>query len=248
MAAELYAAKHQNPFAALSNPAGITILQSHAVGVLAEHRFALQELKYFQAAGAIRLQNSGIGLQISYTGYSGGNVSNIALAYGRQLVESLAVGAAFHYITLSQPAAYGNAQSVTASIGLLAKPTEQVSLAAYAFNPLRVGWFKQNEITIPSLYRFGAGYQPSDKLLLTSELVKEEDLPVSIRGMIDYGINKLIRIKLGVASGSNSIFSGVVVQFKAFRFDVITAYHQQLGFSPGSSLIFPFGKTNTDAQ
>ncbi len=242
MAAEVYALSTINALAAVANPAALPWQKQHSGGIFAEHRFGLAELKFFEAAGTFKTNNGGFGLQLQYNGYSGSNVTNIAASYGRRLSSSISVGAGLHYLRFGQQAIYGNASSLTASLGFLVRPYERFTATFYTFNPFRVSWGREAGFRIPSLYRFGAGYQASDKLLLSAEMLKEEGFAVGVRAMVDYAILSSLRFKIGVASGSSSVIAGLAFQHKGFRVDVLTAYHQQLGFSPGSALLFPFGK------
>jgi len=239
---EVFTSPVTNPLAMSYQPACIASLRKATAGVMMEQRFGLTEMKSMVAAVALKLPSAGLVLQTKYMGYAASNQLQAGLSYGRKINEKVSVGAGIYYWRLSQAGIYGSGGLVSADIGVMLRPGEKIAFTFYSFNPFRFGSNKPEGFRQPSIYRFGAGYAPSEKVLLAAELMKEDNIPVSVSATIDYVMVNALRLKMGMHTGNHQLFAGIGWMFKHFRFDIIAGFHQQLGISPATMLVAPFGK------
>jgi hypothetical protein len=75
-------------------------------------------------------------------------------------------------------------------------------------------------------------------VFLSIEIVKIEDQPVSINAGLQYNIAQKVFLRGGISTHTNNGYFGVGLQLGFARVDLNTAYHPQLGFTPGLLLLF----------
>ena len=115
--------------------------------------------------------------------------------------------------------------------------SKSFSIAAFVYNPIRAE--RNAEERTHSIMQLGLGYQPSEKLTLVAEVEKDIDHPANFRAGVDYAINDLIALRIGLATAPSLFSFGFSIQiFPQVRVDIATSRHEILGFSPGFSLIY----------
>lgn len=234
-----YSRNFTDVFSFTANQASLARLKSGAMGIYSERRFLLEELNLYSAAVAIPSRQGGFGLQADYFGFSAFNEYRLGLAYGRSLGDKVDLGLQVNYQGLRIPV-YGNAATVNAEIGLLLRVTDKITAGVHAFNPVGGKLGKDGSEKIASVYKAGLGYEASSRLLVTAEVVKEEEEPVNVNASLHYQFHDKFFARLGVATETTSSFAGVGMLFKNFRLDLSAGYHPQLGLSPGLVLIYRF--------
>jgi uncharacterized protein YfiM (DUF2279 family) len=84
----------------------------------------------------------------------------------------------------------------------------------------------------------GLGYTVNDKVVLTTEMVKEEAEPITINAGLQYQWKDQFFGRAGVVTAYNQYYIGAGWQWKQLRIDVVGSFHNQLGFTPGLLLLF----------
>lgn len=222
------------------NQAGLGYLEQAAVTVYGERRFlAADGLNSFLLGAAYPHKSLGtFGLSVHYFGFDTYNEQKIGLAYGRKLFKRFSLGAQFNYLA-TRIDQYGTAHNATFEVGVLAKVTKQFHLGAHVFSPLRLRL--PNGDYIPSLFKIGVAYLPSQQLRLTAELEKDLERPFNVRFGAEYHPMKALYIRAGVSTDPLLLSFGLGLRLKGLRIDVSTSYHQNLGFTPGLSVAYIFG-------
>ncbi len=242
----VYSSEHNDVYATRANPASLAQLKQPAIAIYSERRFLLPELNLFNASLAYTTGSGNFALHVSYFGFNLSNQSKISLAYGRKINSKVDAGASFDFQQISQAGTYGKASAITGSIGVLFHLTDKIHAGINVFNPIHASFGKEKIERLPSQYNFGMGYDASDKLFISSELVKVEGQHVSVNACLQYQFIKSFFIRAGVATLTASYFSGLGFVFKDFRLDIATSYHPQLGFSPGLLLLYEFGNNKKE--
>jgi hypothetical protein len=223
-----------------SNVATLGVLKNKAVGIYAERRYGLEELNNFAATIAIPSKSGTFGLQANRFGFSSFNETQIGLGYGKQLSEKISIGGKVNYYS-QQIAGYGKANTVNIEAGLLLHLTAKLNAGISAFNPVG-GKFGINQTEkLSSIYKFGLGYDVSEKVFIASEFVKEENAPLNFIGAIHYQFEKKFFAKVGVSAAASNFFAAAgIVLHNDLRLDICISHHQQLGISPGVILQYNF--------
>jgi hypothetical protein len=243
-----YSNQFNDVFGAKANAASLSTLKQGGIGVYGERRFNLEQLNMYSLSAALPTSSGTFGLQGNYFGFSQSNQTQLSLAYGRKIVETVEIGAAFHYHTISQAGIYGSSSAITGSLGMLLHLSPKITAGLNAYNPFRASWSKGEEERLPSRYTFGMGYDASEKFFVTGELEKEENQPVNVNLGIHYQLIDQLFIRGGISSQTSSYFAGLGLQLSGFRLDVATSFHPQLGVSPGVLLLYNFGKKKEENE
>ena len=237
-----YSTQHNDVFSFVNNQAALAQMEHAAAGVYGERRFMLNETSVYTAALAIPSSLGNFGVNIKYMGFKNFNENQIGLAYGRSLGKKVDIGIQFNYYGYKVPA-YNSDNTVNFEIGALVHLTDKLNAGLHVYNPIG-GKFSKTDEKLTSAYKFGLGYDASDKFFVSAELVKEEDFPVNMNAGFQYQFAKQFFARAGISSANAVSYAGLGLSWSNLRLDISASYHQQLGISPGLLLIYNFKTTN----
>jgi hypothetical protein len=219
------------------NQASLVHIKNISAGLLAEKRFLINDLSFYQAGIALPVNSGVFGFSGSYFGSSFNNEMLAGLAYGRSLGDKIGIGAQFNYYSVNV-AGYGTAGTVNIEAGALFTITENFTAGLHAYNPTQSKLFKQEDEKLPSIYTMGFGYETSEKFFLTAQIQKVEDRDIDVTGAVQYQFEKQLFAKAGFTSATSTYFLGVGAFLKHFRLDAIASIHPQLSLTPGIMILF----------
>ena len=231
-----YSINHTDVFSFSSNQAALAQIKSPAFGVYGEKRFLLNATNMYSAVIALPTQQGNFGFQADYFGYKNYNESQLGIAYARSLGAKLDLGIKFNHYSFRIPG-YQNSSAVNFEIGAIAHLTEKLHAGIHFYNPVGGNISKTDNEKLRSIYKFGIGYEASDNFLISAEIVKEEDLPVTVNAGVQYNFAKQFFARIGIASENESPYAGAGISWNNLRLDMTVSYHPQLGISPGLMLI-----------
>ena len=234
--------EYKQLFSFVNNQAALAQMEHAAAGVYGERRFMLNETSVYTAALAIPSSLGNFGVNIKYMGFKNFNENQIGLAYGRSLGKKVDIGIQFNYYGYKVPA-YNSDNTVNFEIGALVHLTDKLNAGLHVYNPIG-GKFSKTDEKLTSAYKFGLGYDASDKFFVSAELVKEEDFPVNMNAGFQYQFAKQFFARAGISSANAVSYAGLGLSWSNLRLDISASYHQQLGISPGLLLIYNFKTTN----
>lgn len=240
-----YSSNFQDIFSVTANPASSAQLKSPGFGVYGERRFMLNELSGYTAIVAIPTPSGTIGFEGDYFGSVAFNENQLGLLYARRITRHVDVGVKFNYHTI-RIGGYGSASAINFEAGGIFHLTEQLHTGIHVYNPTSSKLGKTSGESLASIYRFGIGYEASKKVFISAEIVKQEDLAVSVNTGLQYNLQEKFFIRTGVSTLTSNSYVGIGLQLGFARIDVNTAYHPQLGFTPGLLLLYNFKKTATE--
>lgn len=206
----------------------------------AEQRFLQSELGYYAGGLTLPTQSGVFGLAVNYSGFDLYNEKKLGLAYGRLFTKNISGGIQIDYLSTSITE-YGTAGALTFELGLMIKLSQQLSAAAHVFNPVPISSGFQDE-KIPTLFRLGLSYEPGEKIILLAEAEKDIDRPARIKAALEYKIVDALHLRGGVATNPSQYSFGVGLNVQHLKIDIASSYHQILGFTPGLSVNYVFGK------
>ncbi|TAN10922.1 MAG: hypothetical protein EPN37_18225 [Chitinophagaceae bacterium] len=224
-------------FDVFRNEASIANTPHFTAGIIAEEKFILQETASFAFTAALSTSSGSFGISGRSFGFESFRQIQTAFIYGRRLTDWLDAGAAFNYLHSSVPG-YGNAHAVTFGIGTIIHWNRQWHTGLQAFNPANVKFSGLGDDVIPSVYRFGVGYQPSDIFLLSAEISKTGEFPVEGTAAFHYHIVQSLSITVGAGTGENNLFLGFTIYLKQVRILAAASHHSRLGLTPATGFIF----------
>lgn len=201
----------------------------------------LQDLNQYSGILTLPTNSGTFALQADYFGFSGMNENQLGLAYGRSLSSKMDVGVKFNYHTI-KVAGYGNAYAINFEAGTILHLTEQLRAGFHVYNPFSSKFSKSNTEKLPAIFKTGLGYEASDKVFVSTEIIKQEDEPVNVNVGLQYNLQQKVLLRAGISTANTNSFAGVGIYFGNLRLDVNAAYHPQLGFTPGLLLLYNFKK------
>ena len=139
---------------------------------------------------------------------------------------------------------YESDNTVSIEIGALVHLTDKLNAGLHVYNPVG-GKFSKTDEKLTSAYKFGLGYDVSEKFFVSAELVKEEDFPVNMNAGFQYQFAKQFFARGGISSANSIGYAGLGLAWNNLRLDISGSYHPQLGMSPGLLLIYNFSSANT---
>ena len=217
------------------NQAGLAFLEGFAFNLSAQNKFALAELNHFNFAAALPTRSGVFALDIAYFGFEDYNEQKIGLAYARKLLTDLSISVQFDYLN-TRISEYGDKGVFSFELGLLSKLFKKLSFAAHAFSPVRISINDQEEL--PIIFKTGLAYQPSDKVVISTEVEKDLEFPLRFKMGIQYQLASPLHIRLGISTHPVQLSFGMGYRFQNMRIDASSSYHQVLGVSPAASISY----------
>ncbi len=234
-----YSISHVDPFSFSSNTASLARIDAPVAGVFGEQKFLLAETSFFKSAGAFTTGQGSIGIDANYFGNKNYNESQVGMGYARRLGKSIDLGIKFNYFCFAV-AGYGGSSAINAEIGIMAHFSEKFHAGVQIFNPIGGKLSKVQDEKLGSVYTLGIGYEPSSDFLVSAEIIREEDLPLSVNAGIMYNFGNIFFAKAGFVSVTESPYGGAGIAWDVFQLQLSASYHPQLGISPGVALILHF--------
>jgi hypothetical protein len=193
----------------------------------------------YAAAAVMPAKQGNFGLEVDYFGFKNYNESQVGLAYARNLGSNLDIGIQFNYYGFRIPA-YTGSSAINFEIGAIAHISEKLHAGIHTYNPVGGKLSKTNYEKLSSFYKFGLGYEASEKFLISSEIIKEEDQPVNIEVGFRYNFMKQFFVRGGISTETANSYLGAGISWNSIRLDIAAGYHPQLGFTPALLLVYNF--------
>lgn len=237
-----YSKDKSDVFSFTNNTAALAHQKELTAGVFAENRYLLKALNLYSGVINVPTPQGNFGLETDYFGEPNFNEYQLGLAYARSVGANLDLGVQFNYYGYRIPG-YQQASAVTFQLGAIAYLTDKVSAGVQIYNPVGGYLSKSHDEKLASLYQFGISYEPSESVIVTGMVRKEEDRNVNVIAGIYYQFDKRFFARAGVQTENTSPFGAAGIAFADFRIDLSVSYHPQLGFSPGLMFIYRKDKT-----
>lgn len=231
-----------NAYSANNNQAATAFLEAPAFGLYYLNNYTTLGINTFAASGAYPVKNGAVGLTMNYSGYNAYNETKVGISYAQQLAKFLSISAQLDLLSL-RVQGLGSKTIPTFEIGIFAKPSEELTLGAHIYNPLKLKLDEESGELLSSLFRLGASYRIRKKALISVEFSKNIRENYSFRAGIEYFVIDKLCLRVGFSTepilGSFGI--GIVLK-ESLRIDIASTYHQQLGFSPQIGISYGFKK------
>lgn len=230
-----YSRQHADIFSISANQASLAgVKPAAAVGM--ERKYLMKELETYRMVMAA----GNFGLQGISRGFSDYRESRVGLAYARRLGDKVELGAQFNYNS-RRIAGYGTSAAVSAELGLLLHLSAKLHTGIHLDNPAG-SHFGNGRLNVPSIYTMGWGYDLSEQVFLTAEITKEATQPTDTKIGLQYIVIPTVRLRAIIQTLNTSVWFGAGFTKTAWRLDLYTGHHAQLGMSAGMLLSYTFGK------
>ncbi len=225
-------------WSASNNPAGTAWLKGFSAGISFENRFLMKELSFQQGAIIYAVKPGSFALSVSHFGTSGYQEFHTGISYSRKFGRSFSTGIQLDYLRLGMPEDYGSKNLISCEIGLQFKPTDRLLAGILIANPVpvKVTW---NPVEyLPVTFCAGISYRFSENFMAVVEAEKELTRALVIRIGAEYQIAGRFSIRAGLGTNPWIVTFGMGIKIGRLTLDIASGYHQELGFSPGGSLLY----------
>ncbi len=229
---------HVDNWAYFNNPGALGLTEDLAVGIAYENRFLLNDLQSQAVAAAIPTKYGVFSIGGFHYGSSEFKNFRTGLGYAMKLADNFSAGIQLNYQGLRLPEFYGTSSTVTGEAGVLVRITDEWDFAASVFNLGRNKLSEFQDDRYNTILRAGTSFSPSKLIHISAEIWKDIDGPFSVRGGIEYEPFKAFHLRAGIGSEPTAFAFGVGYKWKVVQFDLSSAYHQTLGWSPQISFTY----------
>lgn len=241
---EAYSRNHSSVFSFTLNQAALAALKGPEMAICGERKYLLSELGHYAAVIGLPAGPGNFGLKTVYAGFGGYRETQLGIAYARSLGKKADAGIQINYSGIRIPSGYGSASALSAELGMLLHITDALHAGIHINNPAGGKFGKLSQVKLPSVYRFGLGYEASEIFFAGAEIVKEEDQPVEVHAGLKYRLSKQLSFKGGVSTATASGWIGAGFSKGKMNLEVLAHLHPQLGVTPGLLFGIGWGKEN----
>ncbi len=221
---------HQDILAMYGNEAGLASLDQLSAYASVEHRFQSEGLGFLSLVAALPTEFGTFGIALFHHGFDLYSEQLVGLAYARKLLDVLSIGTQFDFVRVRIPT-YGATSTFTAEIGIQSTIFDDLLLGFHVCNPFIITWADGE--SLPSSFSLGLSYQPTDKVWIAAEVQKVSNHVENVKFGIDYRLIRDFNLRIGFSTNPAQISFGIGYLFDSeFSFDLGSAFHQELGFSP----------------
>mgnify|MGYP002640723899 FL=1 len=228
-----------------NNQAGFVWEQGWQVGLFVENRFLMKELSFEALSLSWSGRPGAFGLALSYQGFQLYNEFKAGIAYARKFGKRFSTGVQLNYLKIQIAEGYGSRGVISSEIGLMYKPDHSWTIGIQICNPIPVKISETPDERLPMVFRLGAGYNISGKVLILLEGEKDLEHPLVVKTGAEIHLARSVSARIGVLSDPFMVTGGFGLSLGRLAVDIATGYHMTLGFSPAISVGYSFGKDFT---
>ena len=187
-------------WSSFNNPASMVNTSNFSTGIFYENSFITPELSTTGFAFIAPVNEARFGINYLRSGYSLYNENKIGISYAMPLAKWLSMGIQIDLLNQNQSSYYGNINTLTFDIGILAEPTENLFFAAHIFNPANIKLNGELNEDLKPVLRFGAGYRFAENLMSSIEAESDGDTYTTFKLGLEYRLLKDIILMAGINS------------------------------------------------
>lgn len=222
-----------------NNQASLAFIEQTAFGISYQNNFQQSELSLKSFNSGIHSKIGGFGVSVQQFGFSEYNENKFGLGYGLKMTSSVSIGVQlnYHLIHIAENQT-NNKNGVSADIGLLAKPTKNLRIAAHISNISNTSLSGDTSEKIPMHIKLGLGYSFSEKLLAVAEFDKNIDLKTNFKAGLEYHPIEPLYFRAGINSYDFKMSFGIGYNLKGLQLDLATSYQTYIGYITQISLSY----------
>ncbi|WP_319499730.1 hypothetical protein [uncultured Draconibacterium sp.] len=219
------------------NQATLAQLNHFSAGVYYESKYGIDEFALAASSVVLPTRAGTFGLNFYQFGKGTFKEHKIGFAYAKQLSERFNAAIQFDYLSQRMPENADAFSYVTFEIGATYQLTEQITIGAHTYNPVKNGYnYPEEKIKLPAIYRLGAHYSFDEHVLVSFETQKESDRDVVVRTGLEFMPLGNLALRFGISGRPVQYTAGLGYRFKNISTDIAFSYHGNLGFTPSVSI------------
>jgi hypothetical protein len=160
----------------------------------------------------------------------------VSAGFGNQ-IGNTSLGVKVNY-TQYRVETFGNTNAVSFDFGGITRITSQLSIGAYITNLTQSKLIGTDGERLPTRLVVGAGFRPSDKLFVATELEKDLEYIATWKSGIEYAIYRKVFFRTGFNLNPNAAYFGLGGQKKNLKFDYAIRFNKLTGVAHQISAIY----------
>jgi hypothetical protein len=230
----------KDEWSSFNNQAGLAFIEKPIVGLYFENKYQVKEFSMQAGTFALPLKPATLSLSYRFFGYTKYNDTKIGLGIGRKFTDHFSAGIQINYMQNFFAEGYGTYNALTAEIGLLAEPLQNLNIGFHVFNPtLAKNDASENEV-LPTIIRCGISYTIESKASLYLEAEKQLEIKPLFRAGLEITPIENLYFRLGFSTLIEQYSVGIGYKLKKIKADIAFSNNAVLGFSPKASLAYEF--------
>ncbi|WP_207428821.1 hypothetical protein [Pedobacter sp. SYSU D00535] len=222
-----------------ANQAGITGLLKPTVAGAYKSSYINSEVSTQSLVLVYPVKSNVFGIGIQNYGFSKYAEQRFSATYAKQFGKSVALALNYNFHQLSVPQ-YGNTRTFSVEAGLQYQAGRSLLLGAHISNPNQSKFDSEIDAPIPVMLQFGASYQFSKGLLLSSAISQELNSVTDFKVGLEYAPASAFAFRGGLNVNPFMQFGGFGYKLKGFCFDAAVSVHPALGYAPQIALGYEF--------
>ena len=227
-------------WSAFGNQAGLASITVPEAGICYYNQYLMWETGTQTGAYVLPTQSGNFAASFSRYGYSLYSENNIGLAYARNFGSIWSASLQFDYLFYNQSDDYGNQGAFLFELGIITKPIENLSIGAHLYNPARAKLSNYQNERVPTVMRFGLGYQFDEWVLVTLETEKDLEQKARVKCGLEYQPVTSLFLRAGVLTQPNQFSLGMGYTIQNFTTDFSFVTHESLPISSQLSFKYTF--------
>ena len=147
-------------------------------------------------------------------------------------VHHVRLGVVINYTDVVFPSPYGSAGALGIDVGLAAKVMKGTWIAARSVN-INGPNLGSKEEPLPRILAIGFSYQWRNRFMITSEVYKDTEFPISIRAGLEAQIVSILKLRAGITTEPLTYALGLGITKNKWQVNLAAQKHYVLGWSPG---------------
>lgn len=227
-------------FSIFNNPAGLAQLNRREIGLYySPAPFGFNQLANIYASYHEPTIIGSFAVGFMNYGFDLYKENKISIAYANNVTNNFLLGATVSYQSVSIKN-YGSTGTLLVNIGGLFFIQNNLRLG-FAFNNITRATYSNYKNQIPIVFSTGLSYTLESNISINTAVIKELDLPASLRFGIEYNLLNYLDLRLGVSNMPRSFSSGIGINYSFVQLDYAVFTHQDLGLTHQVGLIVHFG-------
>ncbi len=228
-------ALQNNSWAIFSNPATMNT-SNKSLSFYSLRNYGFSDLTDIAASGSAPTVYGVFGIGFHRYGGDLYNETRIRVGYSNSWNE-LQFGAALNYSHIAQAAPYGSGGALGLDLGIAAKLSQGLWLAAKTSNINQPAYeFESEDESLSRELAIGLSYDIDAHALFVFDVVKDVRFPVAYRGGIEVNVIENLKGRVGVTTEPNTYSFGMGYGTELWEINIAFQRHETLGFSPGIDL------------
>lgn len=229
-----------------ANPAGLAGIDKPMAGLFYQRHFLSEDLAHQGLAVALPAGQGTFGIGVDRFGYDLYNETRASLGYAMRFGDGLRAAVQVNYLGVGLGANYGSTSTWAAELGMQARLSDEIWIAAHLYNPTqaKLDARTESEVTlderVPTMLRAGLGWLVSSKLTITGDAEKDLDRPERFRFGLEYAPSKALYLRTGISTAPVSGHFGAGFRTERLDIDLAVAVRAQLGPTPMINLNYRF--------